>query len=92
MKQIIVFPRGQLLPKDRKAMKDAGVPVVEADDPKQVIQLMPESSAIDSSSIMMSLLKAVADGYGTSAIFVRELERRLLEKEKEKSLPDTKGE
>jgi hypothetical protein len=92
MKQIIVFPRGQLSPKDRKAMRDAGVLVVEADDPKQVIQLMPESSAIDSSSIMMALLKAVADGHGASAIFVRELERRLVAKEKSASLPDTKGE
>jgi hypothetical protein len=73
-------------------MKEAGVLVVEADDTKQVIQLMPESSTIDSSALVMSLLKAVADGHGTSAIFVRELERRLLAKEKEASLPDTKGE
>jgi hypothetical protein len=36
---LVVFQRGQLTAKDKERMTKAGIVAVEADDPKQVVQL-----------------------------------------------------
>jgi hypothetical protein len=40
MKQVVVFPRGQLSESDRKRLVRAGVVVVEADDPSKVVTVL----------------------------------------------------
>ena len=37
MKQVIIFPRGQLSPEDRCRLRDSGFLAVEADTPRQVV-------------------------------------------------------
>lgn len=83
MTQIVVFPRGQLTARDKKALRAAGVVPVEADNPREVVVVVPlaeGSDLVTPSDMLMSALKAVADG-SEGARFITELHRRLKERE-----------
>ena len=69
MKQIVVFPRGSLTPKDRERMTRQGLCAIEADDPKKVVLLRPVLAA-DSDMIAMSALHAMS---GTGICTVSEI-------------------
>lgn len=82
--QIVVFPRGQLTAQDRKALRAAGVVPIEADDPTAVVTVVPLAEAgtvVTPDALLMSLLRAVAEG-GEGQRFASELHRRLLAQEK----------
>lgn len=57
MKQVIVFPRGQLTKEDRAAIAKAGAVAVEADDPSKVTIAL--SSPIDGNDLFMSMMEAL---------------------------------
>ena len=79
MRQIIIFPRGQLPAADRKRMAEAGIVAVEADDPSRVITLVPGAPLASSDDLTMSALSAIATcGWAdVSARFAKELHARL---------------
>lgn len=61
---IMVFPRGQLTPKDKERLTKNGVIAVEADDPKAVVQLRCVSplivSGLTGDGIVYAALDALA--------------------------------
>ncbi len=90
MTQIVVFPRGQLTAQDKKALRAAGVVPVEADNPKEVVVVVPLAAGADivcPNDMLMSALKAVAEG-NEGARFINELHRRLKEREAERATND----
>lgn len=88
MKQIIVFPRGQLSKEDRAAIAKAGAVAVEADAPAHVVTVLPMASPINSDDLLLSLLDAVAEnvssfsGNTAEAKFVKGLATRTKERRK----------
>lgn len=44
--QVLVFPRGQLKPKDRRVLAEVGVVAVEADDPSKVVACIPSAPLV----------------------------------------------
>lgn len=64
---IVVFPRGQLLPKDKERLTKSGVIAVEADDPKAVVQLqlaqplVLSAAGLSADAFVRSLLVAIAE-------------------------------
>jgi len=60
VKQVIVFPRGQLTKADKAAISKAGCVAVEADDPSRVVTVLPMASPVSADDMMLSLLEAVA--------------------------------
>lgn len=69
MKQVIVFPRGQLNSKDRERLSKAGLLAVEADDPSKVVTVIPGANKITGDDLLVAALDALAqntytkDGY-----------------------------
>jgi len=59
-KQVIVFPRGQLNDRDRKALGRAGVVVVEADDPQKVVSVLPGAPMVGGDDLLRAALGALA--------------------------------
>lgn len=59
MKQIIIFPKGQLSSKAKKLLLDAECVPIETDDPSQVKLLTPEMSLIQSNDLVVSMLEAI---------------------------------
>lgn len=61
---IVVFPRGQLSPKDKERLTKAGILAVEADTPKDVVQLRLAapliSTGITGDAIIVAALNALA--------------------------------
>ncbi|UPG89310.1 hypothetical protein L2Y96_18195 [Luteibacter aegosomaticola] len=87
MKQVIVFPRGQLSPEDRRHMYEAGFVAVEADDPSKVVLAVPlavSAPTLGTDELTMALLHAV----GTTTweepkrLFAEEMHRRAVAREK----------
>lgn len=85
---IVVFPRGQLSPKDKERMTKAGVIAVEADSPKDVVQLKPQrvldlsSTCIDADDVVRAAISALANYVDTNsaapaANFVKLLNRAI---------------
>lgn len=62
---IVVFPRGQLSAKDKERLTKAGVLAVEADSPKEVVQLRLASplvtTGITGDGIVLAALEAIAE-------------------------------
>jgi hypothetical protein len=83
MKTVIVFPRGQLTHLDRAALDDADIVAVEADSPRDVVQMVPSSNIVSADDLMMSMLAAIkgSSSYAAAGAFVGELERRLRKRE-----------
>jgi hypothetical protein len=80
---IIVFPRGQLRPADRKRIEAAGLVVVEADDPKAVVTVVPGGAITSSNEMLMCALHAISGNNSSTerAAFTLELWRRLKARE-----------
>lgn len=76
MKQIVVFPRGQLSDKDRKSLARSGVVVVEADDPSRVVTLLP-TMPLPVDEILLAALDALTAGHSGEAKFVKALAEAL---------------
>jgi hypothetical protein len=78
MKQVIVFPRGQLNSSDKERLSKAGMVAVEADDPSKVICLLPSTSVISADDLFMSAITAVSSGtnYNKADMMITELFRR----------------
>jgi len=63
---VIVFPTGQLSPKDKERFTKAGIIACESDDPKSVVQLRLakplhlETTGITGDAIVRSLLSSIA--------------------------------
>ena len=78
MKQVIVFPRGQLDAKDKERMAKAGIVAVEADDPSKVVALLPSSPLLVADDLVMSLLKGLttSSSYSRHEAVVTELYTR----------------
>ena len=75
---VVVYPRGQLTTRDRKALLAAGIVGIEADEPGKVVTVLPMApSALPAASgdMAMALLHAVVDG-NEGQRFARELYRR----------------
>lgn len=57
--QVIIFPRGQLDPKDRERLTKAGIIAVEADNPKDVVSALPLGSTLNSDDLLYAAIAAV---------------------------------
>lgn len=86
MKQVIVFPRGQLSDEDRKAMKAAGVIAVEADDPSKVVVTVPQPHMASADDMLLAALHGITSlsTERASYLFTNELNRRLKERDKQR--------
>lgn len=92
MDQIVVFPRGQLTPKDKERLTRAGVTAIEADDPSKVVVIIPSASVRSSDDHLMAALFAIECSHDASAgIFVKELRRRLRLREGDATPPAVPG-
>lgn len=64
---VVVFPRGQLSPKDKERFTKAGIIAVEADDPKAVVQLqlaqplVLSAAGLSADAFVLALLESLAD-------------------------------
>lgn len=87
MKQVIVFPRGQLTDADRQQLTDAGFVAVEADDPSAVVSHIPGVPLVSPDDLFMAALAGADVDIGQSGrgAMVAELNRRLLAREGKKS-------
>lgn len=71
--QVIVFPRGQLSDVDRASLKDAGLCVVEADDPRAVVTHLPSSPPVTANAMLLCALQAMSNSSGSRADFTEYL-------------------
>lgn len=67
-KQIVVFPRGQLTPKEKEHLTKNGFLAVECDQPGNVRVLSSESLPVDSSVMLMAALEAMCGSSGDQAV------------------------
>jgi hypothetical protein len=81
MKQIVVFPRGQISELDKARMDEAGIVAVEADNPDDVVLLMPSTGHVNADDMLMSALWELSSR-GEGDRMIKELHRRLSAKEK----------
>ena len=83
MKQVIVFPRGQLTAKDKERLTKADVIAVEADHPQNVVMLFPSTSIVTGDDMLMAAFAGLAyGGDSTKAAFVKDLYARINERKK----------
>lgn len=90
MSQVIVFPRGQLTPKDKERLTKAGFVAVEADDPSAVVCVLPGPAMASADDMLMAALGAV-NNYGSSgcsADFLKRLMVRMNKREEERAAID----
>lgn len=86
--QVIVFPRGQLMPRDKERLTKAGFCAVEADDPKAVVIAMPGMPLASAGDLMMSAMWGLCSSEGSSperSRMVAELYRRMKLREHERT-------
>lgn len=57
--QVVIFPRGQLDPKDRERLMKAGIVSIEADDPTKVVCVLPMASIIGGDDIFRAAVEAI---------------------------------
>lgn len=84
MKQVIVFPRGQLSAADKTKLTKHGFVAVEADDPKAVVVALPGASFVSPDDLLMAALVGTIQGNYASehcGNFAVELHRRLKARE-----------
>jgi hypothetical protein len=74
MKQVVVFPRGQLSERDRKRLSRSGVVIVEADDPSKVVSLLPTPPLPADEMMALALEHLAASGSSSNVhAFVKNL-------------------
>jgi len=83
MKQVIIFPRGQLTTEDRRRLRDNGFVSVEADTPHQVVVAVPGAPLATADDLFMSALAGVngVGPYKGPETMIAELARRLKDRE-----------
>lgn len=83
MNTVIVYPRGQLKAADKKALKEAGIIAVEADDPSKVVTVIPGAPLATADDLLMAALHGMTRPNYESAgnAMIIELQRRLKAKE-----------
>jgi hypothetical protein len=83
MKQVLVFPRGQLTDHDRALLEAAEILAVEADDPKAVVVHIPMAPIASESDLFMAAMAGVTCGssYDRATVMVNELNRRVKARE-----------
>lgn len=92
MKQVIVFPRGQLSAKDKERLTKAQIIAVEADDPRSVVVALPAATVVGGDDMLMAALAGVLQGYDScSSAFTKELYRRLKVLEQQSTAPSAAG-
>lgn len=86
MKQVIVFPRGQLTRSDKARMEKVDIVAVEADDPSKVVSAIPVGALVGSDDLLMAAITAISRStYSETSIrFASEFMRRLLLREEAK--------
>ena len=67
-KQIVVFPRGQLTPKEKEHLTKNGFLAIECDDPKGVRVLSSEAWPIGSNAMLLAALEAMCGSSGDQAV------------------------
>lgn len=81
MRQVIVFPRGQLASKDRERLTKAGMVVVEADDPSRVVTVIPASTLMSADDLVLACLTVLRTAqYGGDVLrssFAKDLADRI---------------
>lgn len=80
MKQLVIFPRGQVTPKDKERATKAGFVIVEADNPADVLVLIGTPATVHTDDLLMSALHAVSTGHEGQK-FTDELLLRLKKRE-----------
>lgn len=65
---IVVFPRGQLTPKDKERMTKIGVIAIEADDPSLVRVLSAEPLPVGSNAMLVVALESMCGSSGGSSV------------------------
>lgn len=82
--QVIVFPKGQLMPKEKEKLTKHGFLAIEADDPKSVVLLIPTAAPLASADdLFMAAMAGITSEtqYNKQAVMANELYRRLKIKE-----------
>lgn len=80
MKQLVVFPRGQLSRTDKDRMTKAGIVAVEADDPGSVRMVLPSSALVTADDLLLSAMDGLTSNDfddKPGAAMVRSLVKRL---------------
>lgn len=67
MKQVIIFPRGQLTPKDKERLSKEGFVAVEADDPKSVVCAIPSVELLSGNDLFRAAIAALTSSYAGSS-------------------------
>lgn len=90
LSQVIVFPRGQLRPADRKRLQKLGLVAVEAEDPSAVRLMVPTHNALRGDDLLCAALQAItthkpftSDG-APLVLFAKDLIKRVLDRNTEK--------
>lgn len=84
MKQVFVFPRGQLSASDKQEMAAVGIVAVEADDPRQVVQLLPASSLLNGDDLLLAALSGADYSDMSQKAFGAALIKRIRAREAER--------
>lgn len=80
MKQVVVFPRGQLTAKDKERLTKAGVIAVEADEPSKVETLLPPVTTLSADEVVVALATAVQHSQQAMLVFGTTMAKRLQSK------------
>lgn len=65
-KQLIIFPRGALSPKDKERMSKEGFLAIETDDPSKVIALLPSGNVLTGDMLLASAFSAIRKSGSTT--------------------------
>ena len=68
MKQLIVFPRGQLAPKDKERLTKAGFLTVEVEQSLEVRLIGSESLPIGANDMLIAALEAMCSASGDMVV------------------------
>jgi len=76
MKQVIIFPRGQLSEIDKARLLAQSIIAIEADDPSKVVSVLPSASIVSPDDLLMAALAGIKSAGGGNTM-VSELLNRL---------------
>jgi len=84
MKQVIVFPRGQLSALDRARLEEHGIVAIEADDPSKIVTVIPGAPLASADDMLIAALEGLTAA-GTKDAWVgfgKELKNRICPRDK----------
>ncbi len=93
MKQVLIFPRGQLNAKDKERLSKSRIVAVEADDPSKVVMVAP-SEGVSADMMTMCALEAMRGQFRSDirSDFTVNLHNALKERQRVPSSPNNQGE